>query len=190
MIKFSASLKELSLPTEVKSAADVDTLMNAFKEYTKQFEFWQYYTFDIKAEKEGVKVALDAGKAIAWDGPTVQDWSSADVASLLRSHKNGELVLGLGKYAKRFGVHFDPAIAAGVLRSMRPQGDAASLAHVWGQVIDVLNVPLYQEWEEDMRMAFDNIRGRLRFGRLDDHGPKLGPITKEWVFSVSLSCLM
>ncbi|KAI0033651.1 glycoside hydrolase family 13 protein [Vararia minispora EC-137] len=180
MIKFSVSLRELNLPTEVKSAADVDTLTNAFVEYTKQYNFWQYYVLDVKAEKDGVKTALEAGKITPWEGPSVQDWSSVDVAKLLQSYKDGGLIVGLGKYAKRFGVHVSPSVAAGILRSTRPQGDAASLAHVWGQIVDVLNVPLYQEWEDDMRIAFDNVKGRLRYGRLDDHGPKLGPITKEF----------
>ncbi|VDC00989.1 unnamed protein product [Peniophora sp. CBMAI 1063] len=179
MVNFSGSLAELGLPTEVKSAADVDRLTSAFRDYCNQFNFWQYYVLDAKAEKEGVKAALDAANVTPWSGPAIQDASSVDVAKVLRSYQDGALVQGLGKYAKRFGVHVDAAVAAGVVRAMRPQGDSASLAHVWGQIVDVLNVPLYQEWEEDMRIAFDNIKGRLRYGRLDDHGPKLGPITKE-----------
>ena len=180
MVKFSGSLAELGLPTEVKSMGDVDKLTNAFRDYCNQYNFWQYYVLDAKTEKEGVKAALDAANVTPWDGPAIQDASSVDVAVILRSHHDGALITGLGKYAKRFGVHVDAAVAAGVVRAMRPQGDSASLAHVWGQIVDVLNVPLYQEWEDDMRIAFDNIKGRLRYGRLDDHGPKLGPITKEY----------
>ena len=58
-------------------------------------------------------------------------------------------------------------------------GDHDTLAEAWGKVIDVLNVPLYEEWEADTKVALEQVRGRIKYTRLDDHGPRLGEITKE-----------
>ena len=38
-----------------------------------------------------------------------------------------------------------------------------------------------EEWKNDTQAALDNIRNRLRYIRLEEHGPKLGPITKAYV---------
>ncbi|KAJ8094335.1 bifunctional 4-alpha-glucanotransferase/amylo-alpha-1,6-glucosidase [Marasmius tenuissimus] len=40
-------------------------------------------------------------------------------------------------------------------------------------------MPLYQEWEEDTRVAIDNVKNRLKYARLDENGPKLGEISKN-----------
>jgi glycogen debranching enzyme len=57
----------------------------------------------------------------------------------------------------------------------------------WKDIVDALNLPLYRECEEDVNIALEHIKNRLKYGRLDDHGPKLGEITKKLVFS-SISC--
>jgi len=53
----------------------------------------------------------------------------------------------------------------------------------WGRIVDVLNVPLYQEWKEDTKIALGNIKSRLKYTRLDEHGPRSGEITREYVAS-------
>ena len=58
-------------------------------------------------------------------------------------------------------------------------GDEEALADAWVRVVDVLNVPLYREWEEDTRVALENMKNRLDYTRLAGHGPKLGEITEE-----------
>ena len=64
------------------------------------------------------------------------------------------------------------------LRDDVPVRDDA-LADAWIKIVDVINVPLYEAWQDDTRAAIDNIRNRTRYMRLDEHGPKLGPITKQ-----------
>jgi glycogen debranching enzyme len=55
---------------------------------------------------------------------------------------------------------------------------------VWGDIVDALNVPLYKEWDQDVNIILENIKNRLKYGRLDDHGPKSGEINRK---SVALS---
>ena len=49
----------------------------------------------------------------------------------------------------------------------------------WGRVVDVLNVPLYAEWEEDTKVALESVKNRLKYIRLEEGGPKLGEITAK-----------
>lgn len=180
MIEFSGLLSEKGLPTSVNSMGDVDTLTNAFADYIKPLNFWQYYVLDTKREKEEVHKALKSEKATSWKGPDIAGKSPVDIAVTLRSFENGKHIQGLGKYAKRFGVSVDGSVAAGITQAaLQGSSDIDALAEFWVKVADVLNVPLYEEWEADTKIAIESIRGRLKYTRLDEHGPRLGEITKK-----------
>ena len=177
MIEFSAALEAKGLPTRVTSQQDIDVLMTAFEDHLKSLDLWQYYVLDVKAERESVLAALKAGKAQSWDG--VAHKSVVELAGIV---KTAGSVIGLGTPEKRFGTHVEGPAAAGLVRAafVDLQDDEA-LADAWIRVVDVINVPLYEEWNDDTKAALDNIKNRLKYARLDDHGPKLGPITKEYV---------
>jgi glycogen debranching enzyme len=186
IIEFSGSLKDHGLPTEVKSMDDVELLLDAFHDYIQQFNFWQYYILDVKKEKEAVQLALSSGEIKPWEGPDITGKSAAELATILRAHRNGELIQGLSKYAKRFGVTVDGAVAAGFVQAARRSD--IELVKTWGEIVDALNLPLYREWEEDVNIALVQIKNRLKYTRLEDHGPKLGEITRKSVPQSAFRC--
>lgn len=173
------------MPTEVVSVEDIELIVDAFYEYIQRFNFWQYYVLDTTKEKEVVQGAFSSGKVEVWNGLNVQGKSVSELATILREYRGGEVLQGLSKYAKRYGVHVDGAVAAGFVLAAR--GGDADLVSTWGDIVDALNVPLYREWEEDVNIALEHIKNRLKYGRLEDHGPKLGEITSKSVF-LSVFC--
>lgn len=143
----------------------------------KDLNLWQYYVLDVDREKESVRARLVSNKAIAWDGPPVAHRTVVEIAEILRM--SGK-IQGLGKSASRFGVKVDGGIAAGLVKAAFVDvSEIDCLVDAWARVVDVVNVPLYQEWEEDTRAAVENVKNRLSYMRLDDHGPKLGLISKS-----------
>ena len=176
MVEFSASLESRGLPTKVTSEDDVNALMTAFEEYVNSLNFWQYYVFDVKAERESVKAALTGADVKPWEG----DVAHKTVVELAEIIRNSGHVSTLGVPTKRGATRVDGALAASLTKSAFVDiQDVEALADAWIRVVDVLNVPLYEVWKEDMKAAFDGIRNRMKYTRLDPHGPKLGPITKE-----------
>lgn len=176
MIAFSVSLEEKGLPTVITSEADIGVLMAAFQEHINSLNFWQYYVLNVKAERESVKKALSAGNLHPWEGVAYK--SVVELAEILRT---SGYVNGIGAPEKRFGTHVEGPVAAGLVKAAFVDiQDVEALADAWIRVVDVLNVPLYEEWEADTKAAMDGIRNRMKYARLDDHGPKLGPITKEY----------
>ncbi|KAI0792141.1 glycoside hydrolase family 13 protein [Abortiporus biennis] len=177
MIEFSASLKSLGLPDTVKSSEDAETLINAFRDFLKKRNLWQFYVLDVTRERQAVKDALSKGAAKSWTGPEVAHKTVVELSNIIRE---SGLVNGHRKLEKRFGAFVDGDIAAGFVKAAFVDvADTDALADAWIRVVDVINVPLYQEWEEDTNIALDNIKNRLKYTRLDDHGPKLGPITEK-----------
>jgi glycogen debranching enzyme len=131
----------------------------------------------VAAEKAAVKSALNEGNVKAWTGAPIAGKSVVELAQVART---AGILEGLHKYGKRLGVHSagGGSIAAGLVKAAFVDlTDADALAEAWGRVVDVINVPLYQEWEEDTRVAIDQIKGRVKYTRLDEHGPKYGPIS-------------
>ncbi|KAJ3798325.1 glycoside hydrolase family 13 protein [Lentinula aff. detonsa] len=176
MIEFSSNLASRGLPSIVRTQQDVDTLMNAFRTVIKDLNLWQYYVLDVAREKAAINAALTSDKASPWTGPSIAGKSVIELAEFLRGCN---VILGRGELSSRFGVHSDANAAAGFIKAAFVElSDPAALADAWVRVLDVVNVPLYEEWEEDTKIAFDNVKNRLTYARLDENGPKLGEITK------------
>jgi glycogen debranching enzyme len=126
-----------------------------------------------------VKSAISSGKLELWEGPDVKGRKAAELATIFRSTNK---IKGLAQFAKRFGVHVDGGIAAGFVKAAFEGSEAnesEKLVTLWQAVVDVLNVDLYKEWEDDTKVAIEQVRNRAKFTRLDENGPKLGPISKE-----------
>lgn len=170
----------------VESQQDIDTLMNAFKEYIKDLNFWQYYVFDVAAEKASIKSAFENKTVVEWTGVDVAHKTVVELAEVIKTsgHINSFRAL-----ERRFGTHVDGPIAAGFVRAafVDLKDDSDALADAWVRVVDVINVPLYEEWEADTSVALDHMKNRLKYTRLDEHGPKLGPITAKCVFIMSFT---
>ncbi|CAA7267401.1 unnamed protein product [Cyclocybe aegerita] len=176
IVEFSGSLVSNGLPTTVSSEDDINVLMNAFEKVVRGLSLWQYYVLDTTREKDSVKAALASGKIEPWSGPTVKGKDVGSLADILREEKK---INGLGKFASRSGVGVDGGVAAGFVQAAFSElQDKEALANAWIRVVDVLNVPLYREWEDDTNVALSNVGNRLKYTRLDAHGPKLGEISK------------
>ncbi|RDB20804.1 Glycogen debranching enzyme [Hypsizygus marmoreus] len=177
MLEFSSSLASKGLPTVVQSEADVNTLMDAFNDVIQSLNLWQYYTLDTARERQSVRKALSSGKCSPWLGPEVRGKTVVELAEIVKAHGK---VNGLGALASRFGVNVDAGLAASLIKAAFVEvTDPDALADAWAQVIDVINVPLYAEWKDDTKVAVEQIRNRVKYTRLEAHGPRLGLITKE-----------
>jgi glycogen debranching enzyme len=60
------------------------------------------------------------------------------------------------------------------------EDEAIRLAEMYSKILDEYNLPLYKEYDEDVRIALENTRNRIEYTRLADHGPKWGKITKRY----------
>ena len=180
MIDFSSSLVEKGFPTTVTCEADVETLVTAFQNFVKGLELWQYYVMDVSHQRAAVRDAIVSGKYRPWAGPDIKGKTAVELSKIIDSLGK---IKKLNSFASRFCVTADPDIAAAmIMAAFVDLTDPDTLADEWVKVVDVINVPLYQQWEEDTKIALQNIKNRVKYTRLDEHGPMLGEITKTYVF--------
>ena len=138
---------------------------------------WEYYVFDVQTSVKEVAAALDSGNVKEWTGGSLAGKPTEQLAQVLL--RTDGVVQDYRAYSARYCSKVPADVAAGIIKSAYPQDDSTTLASKWGKVLDVLNVDLYRECNDDVETAQNQIIDRLRFTRLDEHGPKMGAINKE-----------
>lgn len=183
LLQYGTDLAKYGLPTELKSAEDLKRVMDGIKPHCLDLvNIWEFYV---------VKVSRDAQAAIdAWmsgitsadnkvDGAT--DWSLGQKVDFLRSNA----LIGADEFAGRFHRKIDSHVAAALLTSVyghgHPERQQTALDAIT-QWLHALNVPFYQDYDADVSVIKQQVMDRVRYLRLDENGPKLGPINKEHAF--------
>lgn len=177
MLELSAQLPQLGLPTELNSSSDLDKIVPHIKKAIEGKNLWQYYVFDVQASVKAVASAIEQGKITQWKGEPLAGKSFENLAQIVED--TPDFIQNFRAYSSRFGTTIDPSAAAGFIQSAYPNDSAVDLASKWGKVLDVINVDLYAECNDDINAAQEGVIGRLKFTRLDAHGPKYGAINKE-----------
>lgn len=171
-------LPSLGLPTTLNSSSDLDRLIPHIENAINDVKIWQYYVFDVHSSVSEVAAALDGKKAKSWGGEAVAGKSTEELARIAKSTPG--FVENFRAWSGRFCTKVQPELAAGFLQAAYPDdNDSTSLASKWGKILDSANVDLYAECNDDLKAAKDGIIGRIRFTRLDAHGPKMGEINKK-----------
>lgn len=171
LVQLSGELKSRGVPTTVNSDDDVRAIMDAVTRTIDELNLWQYYVLDVAAEKRAIESVT---QAVEWRGEDVRGKSKGEIAEIV---KRAGLLSGHRSFAGRFvSKSSDPAAVAGLLEAVGGVQDKASF---WGEVCDIINVDLYSECSDDLKAAKEGIEGRLRFTRLDAHGPRMGEISRE-----------
>lgn len=192
LLKFSGELKTLGLPTTLRTVEDLQLVVNTIKpEVITRLRLWEYYVVDVKRESHLILDAWVSGQAsIPPDGfgdcgigglDVVKDWPLRRKATFLRD----KALLGDDRMGERFRRKTDPSVGAALVTAMFGRYEEADmdkdrkdavLAAITA-VLDELNLPFYKEYDADSAMILKQIFDRVKYVRLDENGPKCGPIT-------------
>ncbi|KAJ5115314.1 hypothetical protein NUU61_001073 [Penicillium alfredii] len=185
LLKFSDDLQSLGLPTEFKTVEDLVTVMNALrKQVINGIRLWEFYALDVKRDTKHILDAWTNGKD---DRTSIEHVDLQDLkkgtpkqqAAFIREHAipTSKQVLG------RFERSIDPTIGAGILTVLFGDYDQASsdlpgIESCLSKLLDEVNLPFYKEYDADVAEIMDQLFNRVKYLRIDDHGPKMGPVTK------------
>ncbi|EON97811.1 putative glycogen debranching enzyme protein [Phaeoacremonium minimum UCRPA7] len=190
LLELGYELEKLGLPTELKSVDDLIQIMDAIKQKVlATIRLWEYYTINVDRDADAaVKSWLDGDAefpegSVGASGPDgLKSASIEDQAAFLK--KNG--FLGDDRMGERYRRRIDPAVGAALLSAIfgKYDGDkgesvdkAAARAAIV-KVLDVVNVPLYREYDDEVAEILQQLFNRIKYCRIDEHGPRMGPITR------------
>jgi glycogen debranching enzyme len=194
LLNFGRNLDKLNLPTTISTVEDLLKIMDGIKIYViGGIRLWEYYVIDVERDANMAVEAWVSGDinfpsegfgGFGLGGPEhIEKASLKEQAEFLIT----KAMIGMDRMGERYRRRVEATMGAALLTAIygRYEGEdsnAADQAQVrshYTKILDVVNVPLYREYDSDVAEILEQIFNRVKYVRLDAHGPKLGPITPE-----------
>ncbi|KAF1360210.1 glycogen debranching enzyme [Lizonia empirigonia] len=193
LMKFGKELKARGLPTKFNSMEDLLKVMEVIKTTVLgNIKLWEFYVIDVEKSANAIIEKWIAGQAKFIDGSfsdaglrgleAVKTWPIKQKADWLVEYA----LQGGDRMGERFRRHIDPAVGAGLLCALfgrydsrtgnTPDEKAARDAIT--SICNEVNLPFYREYDGDKAEIMEQLFNRIKYVRLDDHGPKLGEVTE------------
>ncbi|KAG9236509.1 putative glycogen debranching enzyme [Amylocarpus encephaloides] len=191
LLEFSKNLNKHGLPTTLKSQEDLLKIMDGMKQNViAKLKLWEYYVIDVERNAEAAVESWARGKITFPEGGFgASDFGGLETIKTSGPTQQSEFLTRSGlrnkdRLGERYYRYVDPSVAAALLTALygRFEGDASSSADRGAarsyivKVLDELNLPMYKEYDRDVAELLEQIFNRVKYVRLDDHGPKLGEI--------------
>lgn len=191
LLKYSKDLRALGLPTTITSSDDLIKIMDGVKtRVLGGCKLWEYYVIDLERVTEAIVQAWVAGQATFPDNSfseagvrgldAVKDWPLKQKADWIVDHA----LRGGDSLGERYRRHVDPAVGAALVCALFGRFDSRSsstpdqrAAHgAIYRILEEVNLQFYREYDGDAAEIMEQLFNRIKYVRLDDHGPKLGEI--------------
>lgn len=193
LLAYGSNLPNFGLPTVLTGLDDLKRVVEGVKTIViNEIKLWEYYVINVGRDAKAIVEAWSLGNIIFPAGgfgsteigrlEGAKDWSIERQARFL--HDNG--IQGASELGPRFHRKVDPCVGAALLTVVYGYYDAKNKTPDWKAplenlklVLDKVNVAFYQEYNKDAETIMQQISDRLKYLRLDEHGPKLGAINSE-----------
>lgn len=194
LAEFSHNMSSLGYPTDIRNEDDLLRVMDGVKEHCiSRTKLWEFYIIDGERDAEAVIRAWKEGQVSFPDDnfmklgmrgiQDVQNWSLYDKAQWLANNA----MTGQDRMGERFRRRIDAMKGAALLSAVLGRYDSRThetpderVAHgTMFRLIEELNLQNYKEYDADCAAIMEQLFNRIKYMRLDSHGPKLGPVTKD-----------
>lgn len=196
LLEFGSVMKKLGYPTDIKSTADLDHIMKGVKEHCiDRSRLWEYFVIDTKRESHNVikawiegKLEFPANDGVWGEGglndiASIRNWPIKRKADFIQQHG----LTGLDCLGERYRRKVVASKVAGFLSVLvgryDPRGlesaDEGRALNECQVILDEVNLQFYKEYDGDCAAILEQLFNRIKYVRLDNHGPKQGPITDD-----------
>jgi glycogen debranching enzyme len=144
-------------------------------------KLYEFYVLDVATHKKEFQAAWSKSKASASKGNS--SLSSKSIEEQAQAYAQEVLPTNWSNLGKRFHATPDYSKAVNFVASLlglAPSAESSEQAtETFAKLEDVLNVERYQQFDQDKKAILDNTSGRIKYTRLEEHGPKKGEITAK-----------
>ncbi|BFZ63502.1 bifunctional 4-alpha-glucanotransferase/amylo-alpha-1,6-glucosidase [Saitoella coloradoensis] len=175
LLEFGAGLKKYGLPTNLENTGDLLRVMEGVKTHVLgQIKLWEFYVVDVNATAEEAVKAYTAGKFADGKFEINGGSSLVEKAEAVRAKLSGT-----DHFGERFRKTLDGNVGAAFLRAVIGEGAGEDAARKEiSSALDEVNLNFYKAYDADKEVILDQIYNRVKYVRLDEHGPKLGAINE------------
>ncbi len=191
LMKFGKELAKHGLPTTLNNVDDLLKVMQGIKTHVLgSCKLWEYYVIDVVRDTDAIVQAWVAGQVNFPEGSfgeagltaldAVKSWPLKQKADWLVEYA----LLHGDRMGERYRRSIDPTIGAALLCALLGRYDSRTsstpderVAHAaCARILNEVNLPFYREYDGDSAEIMEQLFNRIKYVRLDDHGPKLREI--------------
>ncbi|KAI1872826.1 uncharacterized protein JN550_003700 [Neoarthrinium moseri] len=186
LLEFGAQLQELGYPNEFKSVDDLVKVMDGIKKHVvAEIRLWEYYALNVDRDVDAAIESWSAGKTSVPEGSVggdlghLKDASQKDLATYLVENA----LLHDDRLGERFRRRVDPEVSGALIATLfgkyRGEADEAAIRAKLVEILDTANVRFYDEYDKEIGEILQQLFNRIKYVRIDEHGPKLGTVNQQ-----------
>ncbi|SCV04841.1 LAMI_0H19812g1_1 [Lachancea mirantina] len=177
LLDFSSKMKQLGYPTTLRSTQDLIRVMEGVKVHVLgSLRLWEYYVVDVEAALAAVESHWESASHEEIDVPQEIKENPVQLASFVRE-KTGEE--GFGTLGDRFSNKLQISKFISILKSVYGLNFDKDMSSQVETILNEINLPLYREYDEDVREILEQLYNRIKYLRIDEHGPSLGEVNND-----------
>ncbi|KAF9414629.1 hypothetical protein BGZ94_000332 [Podila epigama] len=188
LIKFSAHIADPATPlvADIKTEAELQAIMTALRQTVfADIKLWEFYAVDVIVSLEHLKEELEGSTPYRTDlfkhEELVKMSLKEKAATLSR-----EALVGAEEQGGRHHRSLKSSIAKSFMASLlnldflkKGSFSVDKVLEEYKTIANEVNLDYYKAYDKDVGTIVSNIENRVKYIRLDPHGPKLGPISVD-----------
>ncbi|KAF9919336.1 hypothetical protein BX616_007060 [Lobosporangium transversale] len=188
LLRFSAMVADPSSPFEsdVKTEEDLKAIMTELRRTVfNDIKLWEFYVIDVISSLKELQTAIEASASYATDlfeHISLNKMTLKEKADILTDAG----LVGMDTHGDRHHKKIETSVALSFMSALlnfdltRPDTfSMETLLEEYKAILNEVNLEFYKAYDKDVETIATNIENRFKYIRLDEHGPKLGPITEE-----------
>ncbi|KAJ1561080.1 hypothetical protein HK405_004992, partial [Cladochytrium tenue] len=141
-------------------------------------KLWEYYVIDVKSAKASFISAWQQLSEKIEKLPGAIGQSLRERALTLR-----KVAVTSSGFGSRFSRSLNPETAVQFMKALVevgavPSGNLDTIAAEFVAIANEVNLDFYKESDADLAAIYENIYNRAKYLRVDENGPKLGPVSR------------
>ncbi|KAL1963499.1 hypothetical protein VTN77DRAFT_8080 [Rasamsonia byssochlamydoides] len=191
LLKYGEDLQILGLPTEFHTIDDLLKVMDGMRKHViDAIRLWEFYVLNVKTDTRRIVGEWASGDAVQLNShinvprfEAIDDIKTGTLKQKADFIRHNAL-LNSSRIVGRFSRRVDEKVAAHLLAVLfgpydKTSSDVPSVEAEVSRILDEVNLPFYKEYDADVAEILEQVFNRIKYVRIDEHGPKLGPVTKE-----------
>ncbi|KAG0242510.1 family 13 glycoside hydrolase [Mortierella sp. GBAus27b] len=188
LLKFSAKIADPAnpLPSDITTEKELQVVMEDLRETVfSDIKLWEFYVVDVISSLEEFRTEIEAKSPYAkdlFDPEDLMKMTLKEKASTLAE----AALKGAGTYGDRHHKKITISTALSFMSALLGQDftnhstfSLETVVEEYKKILNEVNLEFYKEYDKDVETILKNIESRVKYIRLDEHGPKMGPVSEE-----------